>query len=72
MRPWDEFVCIWFETPQLWVVIGGGGRMIERRSGTIGDAVSAGLNYFRASEADFEIAEQTGTFYRYIRSDIQD
>jgi hypothetical protein len=63
----DEFVCIWFETNQRWVVLFPNGETINEKFDAIGYAVNSALARINASEADFECVEDTGEFYRYVR-----
>ena len=63
----DEFVCVWFEASQRWIVIFPNGEIIDREFPAIGYAVNAALEKIGAAEADFVCEEDTGNFYRYMR-----
>lgn len=63
----DEFVCVWFETLQCWVVLFPNGETINQDFPAIGYAVNAALEKCNAGEADFDCVEDTGQFYRFMR-----
>lgn len=66
----NEFVCIWFETSQCWVVIYGNTIRLARTFPSIGAAVNAALEWINAGEADFICIQDTGSFYRYERDTL--
>lgn len=63
----NEFVCVWLETSQRWVVLFPNGEIIDQEFPAIGYAVNAALEKIGMSEADFDCTEDTGRFYRYER-----
>jgi hypothetical protein len=61
----EEFVAIWFESTQEWVVMFPDGTSIRNGFGAVGYAVNAALEYLSRGEVEFDVTEDTGTFYRY-------
>ena len=64
----NEFVCIWFESKQRWVVLIDNGKVIDETFGAIGYAVNSTLTEIGVGESDFDCTEDIGTFYRYERT----
>lgn len=60
-----EFVCVWFEKAQQWIVLAEDGTALQGYP-AIGYAVNAALKEFGGAEADWDCVEDTGEFYRYI------
>lgn len=63
----QEFSLCWFEASQQWVVIFPGGKTLTGKFGSMGYAEGAALEYLGLGEADFEVTEDNGSFYRYER-----
>ena len=59
-----EFVCVWFETSQRWVVMFPNGEIIDREFPAIGYATNAAYEHM-GDVAEFECTEDTGQFYRF-------
>lgn len=65
----DEFCLIWFESTQRWVVIFPFLRVLDNGFTSMGYARNAALEEINAADADFDVEEDTGTFYRFVRSE---
>jgi len=63
-----EFVAVWFEFGQEWIVMFPDGSVMRGDYAAIGYAVNAALTSLDAGESDFDCTEDTGTFYSYERS----
>lgn len=63
----QEFSVCWFEASQQWVVIFPSGKTLTGKFGSMGYAEGAALEYLGLGEADFEVTEDNGSFYRYER-----
>lgn len=60
-----EFCVIWFDDPEGYRVLLPNGTTLPEVFPAIGYAVNAGYDHFKLGESDFEVTEDTGTFYRY-------
>ena len=65
----NEFVCVWFEASQRWIVMFPDGEIIDREFGAIGYATNAALDRIGVAEAEFDSVEDTGMFYRFVRAE---
>ena len=63
----DQFCCIWFESRQQWFVLFEDGSLLDGFP-SIGHAANAAYSHLRLGESDFDVTEDTGTFYRYERT----
>lgn len=63
----QEFSLCWFEASQQWVVIFPSGKTLTGKFGSMGYAEGAAIEYLGLGEADFEVTEDNGSFYRYER-----
>ena len=62
----NEFVLLWLHDADSWSVIMATG-MTSDVSGTAGAALSFALRKLGASEAEFDLVEETSNYYRYAR-----
>lgn len=62
----EEFCVVWFEQSQKWIVLFPNGEIIDNNFPAIGYATIAALKKLDAAEADFDVFEDTGTFYRFV------
>lgn len=60
-----EFVAAWIEEAQCWRVIVGDGYVLPASFPAIGYAANAAYDFLGLGESDFDVTEDTGTFYRY-------
>lgn len=65
----EEFVCIWFDRYQKWVVMFENGHIIDNDFQAIGYAVNSALSTLDRGECEFECVEDTGCFQRWVKDD---
>lgn len=65
----QEFCAVWIEQAQGWFVIFGDATMIPEPFPAIGHAEGAALERLGLGQADFDVTEDTGRFYRYQRAE---
>jgi hypothetical protein len=63
----QEFVCVWIEECQIWRVLLGDGYCMPSPYHSIGYAANAAYDRLGLGESDFDVVEDTGSFYRYVR-----
>lgn len=59
-----EFVVIYFESSEQWCLIAPSGACMVRAT-SAGDAVSEYMERFGLVEANYDVEDLDGTFYRY-------
>ena len=65
----EEFMCIWIEQTQKWVVLLPTGEVLDNNFGTVGYATNAALEKLNRGEAEFNVIDVggRGLFFHYKR-----